>query len=179
METISPPASGNYRALIRNKSGETLQVTLRDKENDQFKFGFGLGSRSNTSVPVTANDILLLGNEGDPQIKASVKFYELKPGESLPGAPQQQRPPRQPRISFVLHNATAKSIPLIIPSVMNPNLSPFSSSGVDLEIGQEILFREKGKRHVLLVVDEDIQAGEKINVAKLLRERRKALGLTN
>jgi hypothetical protein len=38
-------------------------------------------------------------------------------------------------ISFKLRNETAKSIPLIIPNVMNPNLSRFLNSSVDLKIG--------------------------------------------
>ena len=50
---------------------------------------------------------------------------------------------------------------------MNPNLSPFSNSGVSLKIGQEILFREKGKKYVLLVVDNNIKQDDKIDVGKL------------
>ncbi len=80
---------------------------------------------------------------------------------------------------FTLRNNTAKSIPLIIPSVMNPNLSPFSNSGVNLEYGQEILFRANGKRRVLLVVDESIQPGKKIDVAKRIKERKKELGISD
>jgi len=55
---------------------------------------------------------------------------------------------------------------------MNPNLSPFSDSGVDLVVGQEILFKEKGKRYLLLKVDSSIK-----NVSKVLKSRRKSLGL--
>jgi len=60
---------------------------------------------------------------------------------------------------------------------MNPNLSPFSNSGVDLKIGQKILFKEGGKKYVLLVVDETIAQGDEINVAQLLKSKRKELGL--
>ncbi len=67
-----------------------------------------------------------------------------------------------------------KSIPLIIPGVMNPNLSPMSSSGVDLKVGQKILFKYKGKREVLLVVTEDL-ADTKLNVKELLKKRIKEL----
>ena len=80
-------------------------------------------------------------------------------------------------INFTLANTSGKSIPLIIPGVMNPNLSPFSKSGVNLEIGQEILFREKGKNHILLTVDNSIEDGQKIDVPKLMKERRSELGL--
>jgi hypothetical protein len=80
-------------------------------------------------------------------------------------------------VRFTLKNNTAKSIPLIIPNVMNPNLSPFSSSGVDLAIGQEIYFKEKGKKYLLLVVDSKIATDAQIDVGELLKERKKELGL--
>ncbi len=81
------------------------------------------------------------------------------------------------RISFKLINPSDESIPLIIPNVMNPNLSPNSSSGVDLKIGQELLFRNGLKRYVLLTVDEKIKEGDEIDVYEILQERKKELGL--
>lgn len=80
-------------------------------------------------------------------------------------------------VRFTLKNNSAKSIPLIIPNVMNPNLSPFSSSGVELAIGQKIFFKEKGKKYLLLVVDSEIATDAQINVDALLKERKKELGL--
>ena len=80
-------------------------------------------------------------------------------------------------IRFTLKNNSAQSIPLIIPNVMNPNLSPFSSSGVELVIGQKIFFKEKGKMYLLLVVDSKIATDAQINVDALLKERKKELGL--
>lgn len=79
-------------------------------------------------------------------------------------------------VPFKLINKSAKSIPLIIPGVMNPNLSPFSSSGVDLKVGQKIFFKVKGKRHLLLIVDESLE-GEELDVKSLLRQRKKELEL--
>lgn len=78
------------------------------------------------------------------------------------------------KVSFTLHNTTAKSIPLIIPNVMNPNLSPFSKSGVTLAIGQEILFKYKGKKQVLLTVSKENSAVT-LDVAKLIQQRKKEL----
>ena len=77
-------------------------------------------------------------------------------------------------VSFTLRNESTRSIPLIIPGVMNPNLSPFSNSGVNLKPGQEIFFRHKGKKRLLLKVDETLE-GQTIKVAKLLKERKDAL----
>ena len=76
-----------------------------------------------------------------------------------------------------MSNTSAKSIPLIIPNVMNPNLSPFSDSGVGLAVVQEVFFKQNGKRRLLLKVDDTIKEGDKIDVAKLLQSRQKSLGL--
>ena len=75
-------------------------------------------------------------------------------------------------VPFVLQNKTLKAIPLIIPGVMNPNLSPLSQSNVDLAVGQKIFFEKDGKKVLLLEVTEALQ-GQKVNVAKLLKSRAK------
>jgi hypothetical protein len=51
-------------------------------------------------------------------------------------------------IPFTLRNNGLKAVPLEIPGVMNPNLSPLSNSGVDLAVGQQIFFRHRGKRYL-------------------------------
>ena len=81
-------------------------------------------------------------------------------------------------ISFKLINSSNESIPLLIPSVMNPNLSPNSESGVTLKIGQNIYFRNSGKKYLLISVDKSIKEGEKIDVPQLLLERKKDLGIS-
>ena len=83
----------------------------------------------------------------------------------------------QDYVSFKLNNPSPKSIPLKIPNVMNPNLSPFSTSGVDLKIGQKIYFRYKGKRRILLEVSKN-NDGKTLNVAKLIRQRKREIDLS-
>lgn len=82
----------------------------------------------------------------------------------------------QQSIGFTLKNPTAKSIPLWIPSVMNPNLSPFSTSGVRLRVGQKIYFKHKMRKKLLLEVTEEYDE-KSLNVAKLIRARKKELKL--
>ena len=60
---------------------------------------------------------------------------------------------------------------------MNPNLSPNSMSGVTLKMGQEVLFKVRGRKYVLLTVDENIQKDDVLDVAKLLPKRKRELGL--
>ena len=83
-------------------------------------------------------------------------------------------PKGKEKVSFTLRNKSLKKIPLIIPRVMKPNLSPMSNSGVTLKEGQKILFKFNGKRETLLVVSRDLQ-GTKVDVAKLVRERKREL----
>lgn len=73
-------------------------------------------------------------------------------------------------VSFDLLNKSLKSIPLKIPGVMNPNLSPMSRSGVSLKVGQKIFFSYKGKKRILLIVDAGLE-GQKIVVDQLIKER--------
>lgn len=82
-------------------------------------------------------------------------------------------------VDFTLRNESAKSIPLIIPNVMNPNLSPMSNSGVKLQVGQEVYFFPKGKKplgkkEILLVVDESLK-GKVLKVNELIKLRIKEL----
>lgn len=80
-------------------------------------------------------------------------------------------------VTFTLRNNTLSSIPLEIPGVMNPNLSPMSNSGVTLEIGQKVYYFPKdkkanGKRALLLEVDESLN-GKTLVVNELIRELEK------
>lgn len=79
-------------------------------------------------------------------------------------------------VPFTLRNTSMTSIPLWIPGVMNPNLSPVSNSGVDLKVGQKIFFKHRGKKYLLLKVTEE-QRDQTLNVPKLIRERKAELGL--
>jgi predicted cation transporter len=82
----------------------------------------------------------------------------------------------QDYVSFTLRNQTLKSIPLKIPGVMNPNLSPMSNSGVSLKVGQKIYFFNKRKKYLLLEVSKE-EAGQTIIVNELIRRRKKELEL--
>lgn len=77
-------------------------------------------------------------------------------------------------VPFTLRNNSLKSIPLEIPGVMNPNLSPMSNSGVDLCIGQKIFCKIDGKKVLLLTVTEDLK-DKTLKVDQLKREKQKEL----
>ena len=79
-------------------------------------------------------------------------------------------------VYFNLKNNSAVSIPLKIPGVMNPNLSPMSNSAVDLKIGQKIFFKHKKKNYLLLEVTSD-KKDQTLIVNQLIEKRKKELGL--
>lgn len=79
-------------------------------------------------------------------------------------------------ISFTLRNESLQSIPLEIPGVMNPNLSPMSNSGVTLAEGQEIYFKDGRKRYLLLEVSAELE-GDTLIVHELIEKRKTELGI--
>lgn len=81
-------------------------------------------------------------------------------------------------IHFTFHNGSLKSIPLVIPSVMNPNLSPLSNSGISLNIGQNVYFYPNGtskKRELLFTVDESFQQDQILEIDAMIEKRKKEL----
>ena len=162
------PNIDSYEAHIVNKSMKNLEVKVINTESKDQMSGFGLGKKAKAELIVSENGKLTIYNNNDSKAKVKIKVKEKSIAK--------QNLSRE-YVSFTLKNTSASSIPLIIPTVMNPNLSPFSNSGVDLKIGQEIIFKNKGKRYVLLTVDDTIENGAVLDVAKLLKEKKKELGL--
>lgn len=157
---LAYPEMGSFAAHIQNKSFRDLDVKVIDiNSNDQMS-GFGLGMKGKAEVIVAENGKLSIANNAGSKAKVKIKIKEKG---------FQVQSTNDEYVSFTLRNNSAKSIPLIIPNVMNPNLSPYSNSGVDLKIGQEIYFKKNGKKEVLLIVDESIKNGDVIKVNELIK----------
>lgn len=158
-----------YSVELKNKSKEEVEVRVKSKSTGEFFSGFGLAPKGEATVTVNNQGILEIKNPNNKDVKVAM---------SVPEEQDATRPlTSASSVSFTLNNASAKSIPLIIPGVMNPNLSPFSNSGVDLEMGQEIFFKVKSKKYLLLTVDDTIAPGSKLDVAKLIKQRKQELGI--
>lgn len=78
-------------------------------------------------------------------------------------------------VSFSLQNNSATSIPLAIPGVMNPNLSPFSSSRVTVKVGQEFYYfsKDKKRRKLLLFIASEEMEGQNVIVNELIKQKKK------
>ena len=78
-------------------------------------------------------------------------------------------------IPMTFHNGSLKSIPLNIPGVMNPNLSPISDSGVTLEVGQKVFYfpnGKKGKKELLFEVDDTFRKDTILQIHEIIRQKK-------
>ncbi|WP_445381215.1 hypothetical protein [Robiginitalea sp. IMCC43444] len=155
----------NYNVKLVNKSGKQVNVKVLDKNSRKQVSGFGLGPMGNAVLYVAEGNILKLKNTSSRDISITLHFVERKPA-SVSGTDVERK-------SFTLHNSSLKSIPLIIPGVMNPNLSPVSNSGVSLALGQKIYYKKGLSKILIMTVDENISDGDKVDIAKLVRNIKK------
>lgn len=165
---IDYPEYPAYAATMKNKSPRGLEVNVRTKKDNESIRGFGLGTFGKATIGVEAGNKLVLINKSQNPVRVGVQIRPEDPVKWW--APEDA-------ITFTLLNSSSEAIPLLIPSVMNPNLSPNSRSGVSLKVGQKLLFRDRGKNYLLLEVTDSIQQGDEIDVAELLRQRKNSLGL--
>ena len=165
---INYPTIEDLAVEIRNLSNQSLDITTVQTVSGEQLSGFGLAPKGNATVAVPSLSLLQISNE--TSTKAEIAINPI----SLP-APQEN--PEDIYINFTLRNETAQSIPLLIPGVMNPNLSPYSNSGVRLKIGQQINFREGLKTYTLLIVNDSIEEGAILEIGALMTEKKTEFGL--
>ena len=158
---IGYPDQENLAIELRNRSGKALEVATVNKVSGKKISGFGLGPMGKATVAVAELGLLEVSNPSAKDVSIGYSITEAKPVIVAKD---------DVYINFTLRNETMKSIPLIIPGVMNPNLSPKSNSGVSLKIGQEVKYRKGGRTRVLFVVDESISEGDVILVGELLAQ---------
>lgn len=78
-------------------------------------------------------------------------------------------------IPMTFHNGSFKSIPLSIPGVMNPNLSPKSNSGISLDVGQKVYFFPNGKkknRELLFIVNTSFKRDTILQIDEIIENRK-------
>lgn len=176
--TVSIPAKQNivldypdyslYSAQIKNQTFKPIEVKVWSKEDDTTIRGFGLSGLGNAKVMVEKENQLVLVNGGEKNVKIKLKIKAERPKVAEIASTY---------VSFILENTSNESIPLWIPNVMNPNLSPNSKSAVELKYGQKIFFRNGMKKHLLLEVDEKLAQKTVIDVVQLLSVRKKEMGI--
>jgi hypothetical protein len=76
---------------------------------------------------------------------------------------------------MTFHNGSLKSIPLNIPGIMNPNLSPLSNSGIELEPGQKVFYfpnGKKGKKELLFEVNGTFKKDTILQIHEIIRQKK-------
>lgn len=164
---VDIPVQESVNVNLKNKSLKDVEVQVIHPTSGEFVSGFGLGPKGKATIFVEKGNILQIKNTNNTQSSVTYTYEQTTPPTTT----------GKDYVTFTLANKSVKSIPLIIPSVMNPNLSPMSNSGVDLKIGQKIFFKKGGKKYLLLEVDTTIKDGDVIVVNKLLAERKRALNI--
>lgn len=152
---------GQYDVKLNNRSGQSVDISVVNPITNQQVKGFGLGAFGKVVISIDEGLILKVINRSERNINLHIDFVEKEESKISKG--------NEGYIKFTLHNSSGNSIPLIIPNVMNPNLSPFSNSGVSLRIGQKIYYKANGKKQLLLIVDNKIRQGDKLDVAQLIK----------
>ena len=159
--TIGYPDSEDAALVLKNKGSQGIDVATVNKVSGVQISCFGLGPFGKATVAVGPLGLLELRNTSDNAVRVSYEITKAVKNE----VSEDER-----YISFTLRNETLKSIPLVIPGVMNPNLSPQSNSGVRLKIGQEIKYKKGGRARLLLVVDHSIKEGDVLLVGERIAQ---------
>jgi len=161
---INYPLLRNYNFKIWNKSKLDLTISTHKKETDSIIKKFVLLKDSSALLSISNKMYIQFENKYLANIKVE---YSFQNGTSIK---KNKRKSLTPQRAFYLENNTAQRIPLRIPGIMNPNLSPFSRSGVDLKNGQKIYLDFNGKRILILEVTDSIKHGDRIDIATLINK---------
>ena len=149
-----------YGLKLKNSSSAEIEVSIISRVSNEQVRGFGLAPKSTVEeVLIESDSYALFTNLSDDEALFSI---EASPKVAAPVT-------ESDGVSFTLRNNTLQSIPLVIPSVMNPNLSPKSNSGVYLRYGHKVYLRRGVSKKLILTVDETIREGALIDVDSIIR----------
>ena len=145
--------------LIKNKGMGKLAVSVNYATNQRQISGFGLDGRTTGKILVKKNCVLQFKNENNFEKMVLFKLEDIN-------KIKEQVAVRE--INLELINKSSKSISLIVPGVMSPNLLPNSTSNVKLKIGQEIIFKKNLNKSIIYTVSEKNEDGDKIYINELI-----------
>ena len=136
-----------------------LAVSVNNAKNQRQLSGFGLDGRTTGKILIKKNCVLQFKNGNDFK---KVVHFKLEDISKI----KEQVAVRE--INLKLINDSSVSIPLIIPGLMSPTLSPNSTSNVKLKIGQEIIFKKNMKKSIIFTVSEKNEDGDKVYINELI-----------
>ncbi len=158
------PLFKTFKIKVYNKSKYVLGISLLNREKDSFNENFSLEKGKFRTLIIRDNQYIQFENRYLASLKVA---FTLQKGNEISNKSAKNLTPQR---AFYLENNTAQTIPLQIPGVMNPNLNPFSRSGVDLKNGQKIFLSLRNKKVLILTVTDTIAHGTRIDVASLINK---------
>jgi len=158
---IDYPYMKGFSVKLWNKSKYELGVSSREFVTDSLKKGFGLNKNSYATIQILKNQYLQLENRYFAPLKVEYNLFKEDPEKK-------NKTTANRTAGFYLVNSTAQTLPILIPGIMNPKLTPFSQSGFDLPWGQKIFLKTPGENLLLLTVSDTIRKGSLIDVADLI-----------
>lgn len=161
---INYPLFRYYNLKIWNKSKFDLTISTHEQKTDSIIKKFIMEKGSSALLSISNEMYIQFKNKYLANLKVEYSF------QNGPSVKKNKIKSLTPQRAFYLENNTAQRIPLIIPGVMNPNLSPFSRSGVDLKNGQKIFLDFNGKNILILNVTDSIKHGDRIDVGNLINK---------
>lgn len=161
---VDYPLFNAFKVKIYNKSKFFLGISLLSREKDSLFENLKLEKGKSRSLVVRDDQYLQFENRYLTSLKVA---FTLEKGNQISSKSEKNLTPQR---AFYLENNTAQIIPLQIPGVMNPNLKPFSRSGVDLKNGQKIFLSLRNKKILILTVTDTIAHGTRIDVASLINK---------
>ncbi len=161
---IDYPLYKGFNVKIWNHSKFVVGISTIDKATDSVRKSFDIEKGNNAILEVNKGMYLQFENRFLAYLKVA---YTIQKGNF---EKKKLTQPLIPQRAFYLENNTAQVLPLRIPGVMSPKLSPFSRSGVDLPNGQKIYLDFKGNQILILTVTDSITHGSRIDVAKLIEK---------
>lgn len=158
---IDYPFMKGFSVKLWNKSKFELVVSARQHQSDSLCKGFGIDNNAFATLSVEENQYLQLENRFIAPLKVEYTIFKS-------GSGKKKRTVATQSVAFYLVNSTAQTLPILIPGIMNPKLTPFSQSGVELPWGQKIYLKTPREKLLLLTVTDSIPKGTGIDVADLI-----------
>ena len=158
------PLFRDYNLKIWNKSKFDLITTTHNYKTDSILKKIKIEKGSSALLSISNDVYIQFGNKYLTNLKVE---YAFQNGPSIEKSKTKLLTPQR---AFYLENNTAQRIPLRIPGIMNPNLSPFSRSGVNLKNGQKIYLDINGKNILILNVTDSIKHGDRIDITTLINK---------
>ncbi len=158
---INYPLLKGYTIKLWNESNFDVEVSARNQETDSIYKSISVAKNKQTRFNIDHDQYLQLENRFFASLKIEYIIFKGPPGKG-------NKTTSARTAGFYLVNTTRQTLPIHIPGIMSPRLSPFTNTGVELPLGQKIFLKTPQENLLILTVTDTIQKGARIDVADLI-----------